>query len=134
MFIFKDSLKRANPFAPYTSPDGTRYPKIPQELLTEIPEPPAPEDYSEETYYRTEQDDAPYVIYTRKSQEQIDSASNAKTLALISSREQQELLPRVLREYLLDLPGAAQKPWYAKVKALDDELAAQRAKLKGNKA
>jgi hypothetical protein len=71
MFIFKDTKKRANIHAPYTSPDGTRYSRIPKELLEEIPEPQVPEDYSEDTYYRTEQDTAPYVIYTKKSDEQI---------------------------------------------------------------
>lgn len=30
-----------------------------------------PDDYSEKLYYRTEQSEAPYVIYTRKSDEQI---------------------------------------------------------------
>jgi len=74
MFIFKDTLKRANPYAPYTSPDGTRYPRIPMELLDEIPEPQPPEDYTESSYYRTEQDDAPYVVYTRKSDEAIAAA------------------------------------------------------------
>ena len=71
MFIFKDTKKRANIYAPYTSPDGTRYSRIPKELLEEIPEPTPPADYSEDTYYRTEQSDPPYVSYTKKSDEQI---------------------------------------------------------------
>jgi hypothetical protein len=71
MFIFKTTKLRANPYAPYTAPDGTRYPRIPMELLDEIPDPQPPEDYSPDTYFRTEQDDAPYVVYTRKSDEQI---------------------------------------------------------------
>jgi hypothetical protein len=73
MFIFKDTLKRANPYAPYTAPDGTRYPRIPMELLEEIQEPSPPEEYltHPQRWYRNEQDDAPYVIYTRKSDEQI---------------------------------------------------------------
>jgi hypothetical protein len=76
MFIFKDTLKRANPYAPYTAPDGTRYPRIPMELLDEIPEPTPPEEYATnpEYYFRTEQDDAPYVVYTRKSDETIAAA------------------------------------------------------------
>jgi len=71
MFIFTATQKRCNPEASYVSPDGTRYAKVPRELLTEIPDPTPPEDYSEETYYRTEQDDAPYVVYTKKSDEQL---------------------------------------------------------------
>jgi hypothetical protein len=39
--------------------------------IVKVPVQTTPEDYSEETYYRTEQDDAPYVIYTKKSDEQI---------------------------------------------------------------
>lgn len=39
--------------------------------VIEIAEPAPPEDYSPDTYYRTEQDAAPYVIYTKKSDEQI---------------------------------------------------------------
>ena len=74
MFIFKTTQLRANPYAPYNSPDGTRYTRIPMELLDEIPEPQPPEDYTEATYFRTEQDDAPYVVYTRKSDETIASA------------------------------------------------------------
>lgn len=71
MFIFKDTQKRANPFAQYTDANGVQHLRIPTELLEEIPEPVPPEDYSEDLYYRTEQDEAPYVVYTRKSDEQI---------------------------------------------------------------
>jgi len=69
--IFKDTKKRANPYAPYTDANGTRYPRIPRELLDEIADPVPPADYSDSLYYRTEQDTAPYVVYTRKSDEQI---------------------------------------------------------------
>jgi hypothetical protein len=71
MFIFKDTLKRANPYASYTEPNGTFHVRIPLNLIEEIPDPVPPEDYSDHLYYRTETDDAPYVIYTRKSDEQI---------------------------------------------------------------
>jgi hypothetical protein len=71
MFIFTATNRRANPEASYESEDGTRYAKVPRELLTEIPDPTPPDGYSDETYYRTEQDDAPYVIYTKKSDEQL---------------------------------------------------------------
>jgi hypothetical protein len=71
MFILKSNQKRCNPEAAYVDANGTRRTKMLPELYTEIPEPAAPEDYSTDYYYRTEQDDAPYVIYTRKSDEQI---------------------------------------------------------------
>jgi hypothetical protein len=71
MFIWKDTLKRCNPAAKYTSPDGTRYTRVPADLYEEIPDPIPPADFSDETYYRTEQDDAPYVVFTRKSDEQL---------------------------------------------------------------
>jgi len=75
MFILNE--KRINIHAPFTTPEGVTYgnltdPVVRNQLgVVEISEPATPEDYSESTYYRTEQDEAPYVIYTRKSDEQI---------------------------------------------------------------
>jgi hypothetical protein len=71
MFILKSNQKRCNPHAAYVDANGTRHVAMTKELYTEIPEPAVPEDYSADYYYRTEQDDAPYVIYTKKSDEQI---------------------------------------------------------------
>ena len=71
MFINKETKKRVNHLAPYTDEEGNRWPKYPMELLEEIPEPTPPEDFNPEFYYVTNQDDAPYVIYTKKSEEQI---------------------------------------------------------------
>lgn len=74
MFI-KDN-KRFNIHAPCEI-NGVRYPNFTDPTLRgslgilEIPDPVAPEDYSEETYYRTEQDTEPYVVFTKKSDEQI---------------------------------------------------------------
>lgn len=75
MFILNE--KRINIYAPYTSAEGVTYANLTDSTIrnqlgvVEISDPAQPEDYSESTYYRTEQDDAPYVIYTRKSEEQI---------------------------------------------------------------
>ena len=74
MFIWKDTRKRCNPHAPYTAPDGTQHVNVPAELYSEIADPAAPNDFSDDLYYRTEQDDAPYVVWTRKSDEQIQAA------------------------------------------------------------
>jgi len=71
MFVFKSNQRRANPYSQYVGTDGTVYPKIPSDLLDEITEPTPPEGYSEDFFYKVEMDEAPYVIYTRKSDEQI---------------------------------------------------------------
>jgi len=63
MFIFTDTQKRANIYAPYTDADGVRHPRIPRELLDEIPD---PFRESDETHFVTETDDPPYVINTPK--------------------------------------------------------------------
>lgn len=39
--------------------------------IEEIPEPAAPEDFSDRTYFRTYQDTAPYVVYEKRPEEQI---------------------------------------------------------------
>jgi hypothetical protein len=39
--------------------------------VVEIAEPTPPGDYSDDIYYRTESQEAPYILYTRKSDEQI---------------------------------------------------------------
>lgn len=59
--------------------DGTRYVLFTDAALreklgiTEIPDPIPPVDFSDDFYYRTEQDSAPYVVFTRKSDEQINA-------------------------------------------------------------
>lgn len=55
--------------------------------ITEIPDPLPPADYDAELYYVNETNEAPYVIYTKKSQEQIDEvllrrAKQARTAAV----------------------------------------------------
>jgi hypothetical protein len=89
MFIFKTTQLRANPYAPYTDAFGTRYPRIPMELLDEIPEPTPPDEYltHPDYYFRTEQDDAPYVLYTRKSDEQIAATEAAKIPKSVTMRQ-----------------------------------------------
>lgn len=46
--------------------------------VVEIADPTPPADYSDDFYYRTESQEAPYVIYTRKSDEQIAQVLMAK--------------------------------------------------------
>ena len=87
MFISIETQKRVNPYATYRDSEGTTYPRMPANLYTEIPDPTPPEDYTDETYYRTEQDEAPYVIYTKKSADQLNQLHNGKIKAQIASIE-----------------------------------------------
>lgn len=81
-----------NIYSPYTAPNGTQYhnlldPGIRTHLgIEEIPDPEAPADYSEDFYYRTEQLAEPYVIYTRKSDEQILQIMKNKFLQAVQAR------------------------------------------------
>lgn len=74
VIVFKSTQKRCNPYAAFTEEDGTKHHKIPPHLYEELPEPPAPEGYdaNPNLWYRTEQDEAPYVTYTPKPQEQVN--------------------------------------------------------------
>jgi hypothetical protein len=72
MFIDSTTLKRINIYAPYKGFSKLDTPEIRARAgVIEIADPAPPADYSDETYYRTEQDDAPYVIFTKKSDEQL---------------------------------------------------------------
>lgn len=72
MFIDNETKLRVNVNAPYKGFSKLDTPEIRAAAnVVEIPEPTPPEDYSDEFYFRTEQDDAPYVVYTRKSDEAI---------------------------------------------------------------
>ena len=109
MFILSSTQRRINIDAPFTTPDGVTYanlrdPAVREQLgVQEIADPLPPEDYSDETYYRTEQDDAPYVVYTRKSDEQIEQARRARALARIAALEDEQLrqTARMVRERTL---------------------------------
>jgi hypothetical protein len=95
MFVLNG--KRINIYAQFETDDGTRYanlinPDVRASVgVQEIPDPVPPEDYSDETYYRTEQDTEPYVVFTRKSDEQLEalrvSKVNAKLTAIRQVRE-----------------------------------------------
>jgi hypothetical protein len=142
MFILNN--KRINIYASHTDADGVTYanltnPEVRERLgVTEVADPLPPEDYSDDTYYRTEQDEAPFVVYTRKPQEQIEQARRAKVLAEIDALERETLLPRVAREFMLiqfQAVAAAQgvDPMenfgYRKVKELGDKINALRDSL-----
>lgn len=74
MSIFVDQATnlRVNIQSPYKGRSRLDTAEIRAELgVIEIAEPTPPADYSDDLYYKTEQDAAPYVVYTRKSDEQI---------------------------------------------------------------
>jgi hypothetical protein len=73
MFIWKHNQKRCNPNAAYTDEQGTRYSQVPAHLYEEIADPAPPADFSDDLYYRTEQDDAPYVVFLKKPDAQIQA-------------------------------------------------------------
>lgn len=95
MFIWKDTLKRCNPYAPYTDEQGTQYVRVPSELYEEIPDPARGND---EVEYTQELDEAPYIVITPKPQAMIDAAHNAKIWAQIKALEASELAPRMVRD------------------------------------
>lgn len=110
MFIDKDKrrVSQATIDAPYIDADGTQHPALwlrnpinqAKVGITEIADPGAPEDFSDDVYYRTEQDTEPYVVYTRKPEEQITQAINSKLDQQIDAIERQAIMPRGTREAL----------------------------------
>ena len=133
MFI-KDG-KRFNPYIPFVDSEGTTYanpsdPAFRGKLgIEEIPDPQPPEEFSDDAYFRTECDEFPYVIYTRKPDEMIKATKNGRLWQQITSLETAALIPRQLREFLLAQPDADKAPWYIKVKELNDAVTALKAQL-----
>lgn len=91
MFIFSDTQRSINIYAPYTSADGTKYANLLDPTVraavgvVEIADPQPPADYSEDTYYRTEQADAPYVVFTKKPDDQIMAIMQQKYTAALEA-------------------------------------------------
>lgn len=91
MFIISNTQLSINIYAPYTSADGTKYTNLLDPAVrsaagvVEIADPQPPEDYSEDTYYRTEQDDAPYVVFTKKPDDQIMAVMQQKYTAALEA-------------------------------------------------
>jgi hypothetical protein len=143
MFIFKSTLKRANPFASYTDENGVRYTRIPRELLEEIAEPQPPKDYDEKLYFKVEVDDPPYVVYEKKSDFMLKYNRREELEGFIRQQEAETLLARPTREFMLTLfeleavkagltpeQLALVNPGYAKVKELDVAITAARNEVR----
>lgn len=84
--MFIRNNKRFNIYAQQTI-DGVTYlnfldPVLRAELgITELAEPVAPADYSDDTYFRNESDEAPYVTYTKRPEDQLVAIALAKAKA-----------------------------------------------------
>ena len=103
MFIWKNTKLRCNIYAAYIDAQGTQYTRIPAELLEEISDPIPPVDFSDDLYYHNETDDAPYVTWTRKPEEQITQAHNSKVQQQISGLERQAIEQGLVRTIIDDL-------------------------------
>ena len=90
--------------------------------IIEIEDPVRPEDFSDETYYVNQSDDAPYIIYTRKSQEQLDQLAKAKIQQEIASLET-SITPRRIREALLTGDNSF-------IQSVEDKIAELRSQIK----
>lgn len=107
--------------------NGVRYPHdLTVEQLTElgyreITISVRPDDFSDETYYRTEQDDAPYVVYTQKSPKQLKQVRNQKRKERIARIEDRQSL-RAIREALLSGDKT-------KLQEIEDQVIAVRGEL-----
>jgi hypothetical protein len=144
MFIDNTTKKRVNIYAHYKGFSKLDTPEIRARVnVVEIPEPSAPEDFSDELYYKTEQVDAPYVVYTPKSLESVNASKKEKLKVEIKQKEQEAILNRAVREFMLLLAesqAAAQgvtpaqlylvNPAYRAIKDFDTEVSALRTELK----
>ena len=124
MFIDEETGRMVNINAPYKGRTRLDSEEIRAAVgVIEIADDPAPEGYSDDTYFRTEDWSAtqrPYVIYTRKSDEQINEVANNKVKAQITALEAGQ--HRAIREAVL----AGDK---TRLAALDAQIADLRAKL-----
>jgi hypothetical protein len=155
MFIDSTTGKRVNIYAPYTDADNNRYGDLTDPALrlilnvVEITDPTPPEGYVENEFYRTELDDSPYVVFTRKPQGIIDAEHNARILAQIDAKEVASKMNRTVREQMIEITieraaaknnvslAQAEAALYAgniafrRFKDEDTKIAQLRAKLRG---
>lgn len=144
MSIFIDQQgNRVNIEAPFEFA-GVRYqnmrdPQIRNVIgVYEIPDPIPPEDYNEKFYFKTEQDTAPFVVYTKKSDEAIIQIQWNEMNQQIDNLERSTLMPRATREFmLLNMQMIAAQAGldpmenigYRKVKELDDQITSLRTAM-----
>lgn len=131
IWIDNETKKRVNIHAAYKGRSKLDTPEIRAAVgVIEIPDPLPPDDFSDDIYFRSESEDAPYVIYTKKPDKQIVEAHNKKVWQQIDAVEKESLMPRQLRDFLLGQTSAEKQPWYKKVKSVDDQVIELKAGLK----
>ena len=87
IYIDSDTKLRVNIYYTYKGFSRLDTPEIRAAAgVVEIAEPTPPEDYSDDLYYRTEQDAEPYVVYTRKSDEQIIQVMRSKMMNAVQGK------------------------------------------------
>ena len=125
MFIDSETGKLVNIHAPYKGRSRLDTKELREAVgVIEIADDPAPEDYSEDLYFRTEDWSAtqrPYVTYTRKSDEQINEVANNKVKAQIAALEARQ--HRTIREATLTGDKT-------RLQKFDDDIAALRSQLR----
>ena len=125
MFIDSKTGKMVNIYAPFGGFSRLDMAEIRARAgVVEIADDPAPEGYSDDTYFRTEDWSAtqrPYVTYTRKSDEQINEVANNKVKAQIAALEASQ--HRAIREATLTGDKT-------RLQKLDDDIAALRSQLR----
>ncbi len=119
MFIDKNK-KRINIFAPYNTEEivGIDLSDPANRAIfgvEEVPDPVAPEDFSTDTYFMIEQDEAPYVIYIRKTDEQIEQARVAQADQSREAAYKSESDPLFFKEQRGEVP---QGTWISKVQEI----------------
>ena len=125
MFIDKETGLMVNIYAPFKGRSRLDSEEIRAAVgVVEIHDDVAPEDYSEDLYFRTENwfaTQRPYVTYTRKSDEQINEVANNKVKAQIAALEARQ--HRAIREATLTGDKT-------RLQKLDDDIAALRSQLR----
>lgn len=125
IYIHEETGKMVNIYAPFGGFSRLDTPDIRARAgVVAIEEDAPPVDYDPSFYDRREDWEAtqrPYVVYTRKSDEQINEANNVKVKAQIAALEAGQ--HRAIREATLTGDKT-------RLQKLDDDIAALRSQLK----
>jgi len=122
MFIDNETKLRVDIYREYKGFSRLDTPEIRATAnVVEIPDPMPPEDFSDDTYFKTEQAEAPYVIYTKRPQEQIDAAEDSRLVQRMAALESNSM--RAVREAVLTGDNI-------RLQAIEDKIVALRQKMK----
>ena len=122
MFIDNETKLRVDIYREYKGFSRLGTPEIRATAnVVEIPDPMPPEDFSDDTYFKTEQAEAPYVICTKRPQEQIDAAEDSRLVQRMAALESNSM--RAVREAVLTGDNI-------RLQAIEDKIVALRQKMK----